>query len=232
MKRRLVLIGLVLVASVTVYPAPKEATKAKAPWQWTTDERIAARFDDTARKLRVDAALAERHAASAKEGTRATAIPATEYHPADVIRGARNPELLLSFEILGIFTRAAYSEDDDVARDVRTHATSNAIALGLPPDFLSTLEGDAHEFILLQRHEFELRRKLATGRGNSDVIAELKNVEIAECRPRAAAIRSLRAKFHAQFDRFLYTVIAPGVFEDFERPQNPAELRRQEEGCL
>lgn len=229
MRRPKMFAGIFVISALALSAATPPSAKTKPAWEWTIEERLAARSDENQRRLRVEAASAEREPAGG--GVHALARPTVERGPADVIRGSRNPELLLSFEILGVFTRAAYGADDVIARDFRAHAQRRASELGLPSDFLQALESAAHDFIALQRREFALREQLATGKGNDELLTELRQVELAECRPRAAAIRTLRSKYTLLFDRFLYTVLAPGVSQEFDRPQDPAELRRKEAGC-
>jgi hypothetical protein len=204
--------------------AAKDAVwPAKAAWEWTTEERLHARFDPAATKARVDAVIAMRNGRGAS-GTR---------RPADSIRGSVHPELLMSHEIFDTFVGAAYRYDDAVAQEFRRDAAGRATALGLPPNFLDALRTESEQFIALQRREHELR-DLMNGGGHdmASLLSEINGLEAAQCPLRADAITRLRSKFGTtKVNRFLYEVVAPGVFFDFEEPQDAQVLRSREGGC-
>ena len=220
MKHLLALLAAAWAASAMTAPPSKPI------WQWTTDERLAARFDEAARIRRVAAFEAQRAISHA----RAVALPR---RPADSIHGSEHPELLMPFEIFTSFTEAAYGADDDVARHVQRDATVQASKLGLPPEFLPTLRKQARAFIAMQREERTLKQQIFTG-GMTDPqsgMARLRELQKSECASRAAAMRNLRARFGANFDRFLYSAIAPGVFRDYFEPISAQTLRAEEDGC-
>ena len=220
MKHLLALLAAAWAASAMTAPPSKPI------WQWTTDERLAARFDEAARIRRVAAFEAQRAISHA----RAVALPR---RPADSIHGSEHPELLMPFEIFTSFTEAAYGADDDVARHVQRDATVQASKLGLPPEFLPTLRKQARAFIAMQREERTLKQQIFTG-GMTDPqsgMARLRELQKSECASRAAAMRNLRARFGASFDRFLYSAIAPGVFRDDFEPISARTLRAEEDGC-
>ena len=220
MKHLLALLAAAWAASAMTAPPSKPI------WQWTTDERLAARLDEAARIRRVAAFEAQRAISHA----RAVALPR---RPADSIHGSEHPELLMPFEIFTSFTDAAYGADDDVARHVQRDATVQASKLGLPPEFLPTLRKQARAFIAMQREERTLKQQIFTG-GMTDPqsgMARLRELQKSECASRAAAMRNLRARFGASFDRFLYSAIAPGVFRDDFEPISARTLRAEEDGC-
>jgi len=220
MKHLLALLAAAWAASAMTAPPSKPI------WQWTTDERLAARFDEAARIRRVEAFEAQRVISHA----RTVAVPR---HPADSIHGSEHPELLMPFEIFTSFTEAAYGADDDVARHVQRDATVQASKLGLPPEFLPTLRKQARAFIAMQREERTLKQQIFTGgmRDPQSGIARLRELQKSECASRATAMRSLRARFGTGFDRFLYSAIAPGVFRDYFEPISAQTLRAEEDGC-
>src|SRR5437588_7489769 len=227
MKHLLALVAAAWAASAMTAPPSKPI------WQWTTDERLAARFDEAARIRRVEAFEAQRaisHTRAASGAARAVALPR---RPADSIHGSEHPELPMPFEIFTSFTDAAYGADDDVARHVQRDATVQASKLGLPPEFLPTLRKQARVFIAMQREERTLKQQIFTG-GMTDPqsgMARLRELQKSECASRAAAMRNLRARFGAGFDRFLYSAIAPGVFRDYFEPISAQTLRAEEDGC-
>jgi hypothetical protein len=236
--KRSVLFGSLLVLLLTrlnaqVLADGQRSATTRPIWTWTAEERMAVRFDPRARDARIERALAQRRSGMPASPRLRTASAGSEDRPADVIRGAEHPELLLPFEIFSTFTRAAYARgDDSTSVDFRRDAIRKATDLGLPADFLNVLEREAHAYLVLQRQETELRDSI--GQGASDpkaVLVQVQRIEAAECPVRAAAIRRLRLVFGSRFDRFLYTAIAPGVFYDFFEPQRAADLLAQDLGC-
>ena len=77
--------------------------------------------------------------------------------PNDVIRGSSNPELLMPSEIFTTFMRVAYAYEDGTAREFRRDALNKALALGLPQDFLDTVERESEAFLRLQRRSSNFR---------------------------------------------------------------------------
>jgi hypothetical protein len=191
-------------------------------WQWTDEERIAARFDESARRTRIEARLRTR-------GEAKTAGPPLH----DVLQGADHPELLLPHEIFGTFTRAAYAAEDETAKIMRQDAAEKASQLGLPANFLDVVAREAADFIALQKRETALRdRMTAPGENGALLLNEIKRLEAEECPARAAAIGRLRTIYGREtFDRYLYTALAPGVFFTFFEPQDAQQLRARERGC-
>lgn len=216
---RAALLGAFVAVAALAAQSPERVAR-KASWEWTLEERLAKRLDPAARKLRVDTAVAGRGRAGQR--------------PLDVIRGSSDPELLMPSEIYTIFMRAAFAYEDEPAREFRQDALNKAVALGLPKDFLEIVEGESEEFLRLQRRELQLEERVyGGGTYPTSAPAEIKNLQSAQCSVRAASIRRLRQIFGVrEFDRFLYSAIAPGAFHDFfELAPTAAALRAQEEGC-
>ena len=205
---------------------------SKPAWRWTVDERLAARFDETARNQRVDDFLAERTARHGRQSALGMPPPLTP-RPTDVIHGSKHPELFLPSEIFTTFTRLAYEREDDTAKAVREHASQRAVPIGLPADFLVSWEHIAQRFIAFQREELQLRRDIYSGKSSQRKRDEVRLRELTtlECRSRAVAIRDLRAKFGSRFDQFLYEVAAPNISRDIYEPVSAQKLRAEEEGC-
>jgi hypothetical protein len=204
----------------------------KASWEWTVDERLAARFDPAVLAARRERLRTRRATADVPpnmpSGASADAIAA----PSDSIYGTDNPELLLPFEIFKSFTKHTFVYVDDVSHEFRQDATRKALALGLPPDIVEVIEREAQELVALQRREAELNDQMAGPAPDAAVAAALQATRAAQCPVRAAAMQRLRAKYGAsRFDRFLYTAIAPNVFYEFRLTENPAQLKAQEAGC-
>ena len=222
---------VVSVLPEMVFAASSSSGPAKAPWLWTDGERLAARFDAAAQNARVEAFVASRRVASVSR-IQSKAVTQEPGRPADVILGSDHPELLMPFEIFGIFVRAAYGKEDDVAQGVRRDAESKAATLGLPADFLVTVERESMELIRAERDygDFDSaysRRKPIT---IAEMAARQRAFEARACPLRAEAIKRLRSIFGLRFDQFLYSAIAPGVFRQLDVPLSESELRAKSEG--
>jgi len=218
------IVGLVILAvsGSAAQPVHRE------PWQWTLEERIAARTDGSAQRTRVSEMMAARNLRLQPD-----AVPQNLPRIGDSIEGSRHPELLLPTEIFTIFMRNAYAHDDEVAIAFREHAAGRVAELGLPGELLPALEVEASEFIALQSREEALRSEaiLVAGDGGA-LFAEIRDLQRQQCPLRADIIRRMRERFGREaFDRFLYEIVAPGVSETVDVPADAATLRAQEQGC-
>jgi hypothetical protein len=232
--RQLILIAVALLPELALAGSPTGGrVQSKAPWLWTDEERLAARFDAAAQTARVEAFMTTRGEAPAAGRVKSTAVFQPSNRPADIILGRDHPELLMPFEIFGIFVRAAYGREDDVAQSVRRDAQEKATALGLPTDFLATLERESIELIRVERDYGDAdsaysRRKPTTV---GETAARQKSFEARACPLRTQAIKQLRSIYGVRFYQFLYSAIAPGVFRQLDAPQTEGELRTRAEGC-
>jgi hypothetical protein len=211
---------------------PAEApSHNKPPWEWSVQERLAARFDAAAVQKRVDAMLDRRHAQS---GSLASNAMADRVRPADYIDGHAHPELFLPTEILTMFIRSAYAGgEDETADGFRISAAQNATELGLPGEFLAVFEREAQALIALQMEESALRDALSEGkRERETIIRELARLESEQCPLRVAVLQSLRKQYGSEVDRFLYAALAPGMSRVIFSPiPDPQALRLAEQGC-
>jgi hypothetical protein len=186
-----------VVAAVLTLSAA--VASAKEPWKWTTEERLQLRFDANARKSR----LAEH----ARSETR-SAGPATG-GDIDVIDGRAHPELFLPSELFEalVFLRVwkpqwlqddVNSNSDDVLRSAAERERFAAIT-------------EAYGKTLLQERAL-LTEKAGAGSVRAAAIdAELETLRKTKRTTEAAALREVRRTFgRERFDRFLYTVVAPG----------------------
>ncbi|HEV2722923.1 MAG TPA: hypothetical protein VG323_23060 [Thermoanaerobaculia bacterium] len=226
------LIGVIVICAVGTSAPP-----TKPSWQWTIEDRLAARFDVTARNRRIETFEARRNTNQALATTQSrkpfTPPMPDPSRPTDVIQGLDHPELLMPFEIFGSFTRAAYGAMDKTSEVVKQDALRKGLAIGLPPDFLRVLETQAHTFIALQREELQLVESIASGKvaDRQGAMARLSKVRDDECASRWSAMENLRRRLGPRFAEFLYTAVAPGVSRTFFEPVSAEQLRRQEEGC-
>lgn len=225
-------IVLALLVVISVRSASAQASlplHRKQSWEWTTEERLNARFDAVARKARVDRVMALR-AAERKVSHQSGPLDADR--PVDAIDGISNRELLLPTEIFTSFLEHAYAYDDETAIEFRRDAAEKIDALGLPADFLGQVVAESRRFIELEREAVALHDQIGHGVGDVEAImARLRAIAAEQCPLRADALRHLRSRYGPAFDRFLYTAIAPNVHFTFYEVQDAQVLRRQEEGC-
>jgi len=198
--------ALGLCVFITGHASANTSERPRNAWEWSLEERIAARTDPAARRARI-----------------------AESAHADSIHGNTHPEILLPTEILASFIRAGWSREDETARGVREHAQSRIEELALPHDLLNALQLEATELIALAREEDQLRENQAT---TPALLRELESLETRQCSLRATVIVTMRDRFGSTtFDRFLYEIVAPGIFKELGTASTAADLRRRENGC-
>lgn len=226
------LLFLVVVAAPRTFGAePAEKPRNKQPWEWSVQERLAARFDAAAIQRRVDSMLDRRH--GQESGVASNAVR-DQQRPTDYIDGRAHPELFLPTEILTMFIRSAYAGGEDETGDgFRIAAATNASDLGLPSDFLAVLEREAAAMIALQTEESALRDQLSDRKGDPQTIMrELNRLESELCPVRATVLQSMRQQYGTDVDRFLYSALAPGMSRAmFGQVPDAQALRLTEQGC-
>lgn len=199
--------------------------QAKEPWEWTVGERITARTDPAQIRRRVE---------TARQSGSAHAQAAVAARTADVLSGARNPELFLPTEIISNFVASAYAVDDDVAKGFQQAAAIQAQEAGLPTEFLTVFEREGAFYIEAAKQDRALRD--AADIGVLDPIsahAQLRVLEETElCPRRSALVERMRELYGVSFDRFLYAGIVVGMSRTYVG-RSPAadELSRQMRGC-
>jgi len=224
--RLYVAVGILLLGlTASAQRAPRNA------WEWTLDERIAARTDAAAQRARVAEVIGSRDTNGLKIGSNASVADSPTFE--DSLQGSRHPELLMPTEIFTIFMRSAYLHEDQVARDVREDAESKIVEANLPLELLRILELEATDFIDLQRQEDSLREAAMSAKGDPTVLfTQIKDLDRAECPIRAAVIERMRTRLGGNvFERFLYEIVAPGVYKQYGTAPDAATLRSREEGC-
>lgn len=222
MRRWPIFLGLLALA-FTVGATEPSKPKPKRAWEWTDDERAAARFDEAANRERVAAFQASQPNASSKASGPKTAsqhsLPARLF----VIEGARNPELFMRHELLDALLRG-FSENQAMAAQFRQSLDSELRSAGIadPQAFWPTLEKSVHAYLTLQRGI----NARGSGRSRQD--------EEALCRARYSALVASERAFGARrFDELLYTVIAPAQrhTQGTTFPDPASRLRREAGGC-
>jgi hypothetical protein len=200
------------------------AASAKPAWQWTDEERIAARVDRVRAQARVQAAQ------SAGDVQAASAVTGDGARLTDVIDGQRNPELFLPTELF----EAAVNLGLVIPDDWQETWANGAAAAGLPKDFWQRLPIVAGPFVgdLRRRHDlFELAR----GAGRDERIRydrQLAALAATLCRDRATALAAARKEFGEPLDRFLYLTVAAGKsIAYYDEEQDRGRLEEQARGC-
>lgn len=198
---------------------------AKPAWRWSIEERLAARFNPALAKER--AALAQPE--TAEPGDR----PKTQGSSTYTIDGSRNPELFLPSEL---FESLLDGFDGDTAfRQASRQRLRDAIlAFGFEPDAFWAEFGRATENYrsLNARRMAQIERmQTAPAQQRRELQREMDAEGRDLCRTRSDAFAAARRRFGGEeFDRFLYTVVAPGLSLASD-PDTPEHVRFLEGGC-
>jgi hypothetical protein len=187
----------------------------KAPWEWTTEERLAARLHTAMRPN------TEKHtAATATEGSQAARGGWVE----GGLDGRVNPELFLPHELFdGLLT--TFMADEKLAAKQR----------GLYGPLIRQLGYDDREFwnTLQSLSSGYLPYRFGSIGSTPEKVAKWT---AEKCSERHRALEAARSVYGArEFDRLLYVVVAPtaqhsGSASGGTPAQRIDELRRQEEG--
>ncbi|HYC89930.1 MAG TPA: hypothetical protein VEO54_12015 [Thermoanaerobaculia bacterium] len=218
-------ITIVLAVAHSLSGAPP--TSVKEPWEWTVEERLAARFNSSARKDRVA------RAAQGERNVRIATAAHDEPSRFDSLHGRVHPELLLPTEVFGSFVRAAFTLDDAAAEEFRKDAAGKARQFGMPPSLLRDVATVSAEYAGVEARIKQTRDRLLTSSGKDlqEGLATLRRLESEACKARFLALSELRSRYPG-FDRYLYGAIAPNVFFEVYEVQHADELRRNERGCF
>ena len=223
--RSLTLVTLLLLFPVTTF----EAQTNRKPWEWTLEERIAARTSPEAVRARM------KNVPGVKAND-ATATDERSYRKplADQFDGKDNPELFLPHQVFDLLLKFAFTTDAEMARGFRRHLTPDVVKHGFPRDFWFRLEGISAAYVADYRAQRALletiRQQTGKDREKSEQRLELKHRDA--CRSRADALAAARHEFgRERFDRFLYEVVVVGMTHGADRIPDPELLRHAEEGC-
>ncbi|HKS25263.1 MAG TPA: hypothetical protein VJZ76_20880 [Thermoanaerobaculia bacterium] len=188
-------------------------------WEWTIEQRLAARNVAGDRKRRVDQLLAT---SSAK---------AKSPRPYDHLQGSIRPELLLPTEIVDIFIDVLAAGDERTAQ-ARADAVQQAAYLDLPPEFFPAFEKALAGAIATRREQSRMARMYPPGKVvSAKVAARIAGLNQDACRGSWKGIETARAAYGNDFDRFLYVAIAPKVRKTYMVPVTSETLRDQARGC-
>lgn len=195
----------------------------KPAWEWNDADRLSQRFNPDRMRER-EAAYRATPEVRADAVTQRTVATDNADRPSDrvtsyVIDGRRNPELFLPHELFDQLV-TGLMPDSDLASKQRQFYGPGIRSLGFDePQFWDRLERVAGQYV---------QKKYEQTSG------ELDGNNVTLCRARYEAIKEARQTFgHVQFDRVLYTVIAPTTrFSASTNSSDPATpLVRAAGGC-
>jgi hypothetical protein len=192
--------------------------RARAPWEWTIEERLSARLDPMSIAERQDAAEG-RHPTIRSQSVREVREGIQNYS----VDGAVNPELLLPHELFQSLL-TGFVPDEQRQRRQRESLRRGIVAAGFDEElFWAQLRSAASEYIDSYLYPPPTRIE-STSRQDRD----------GRCRAGFVALNTARQVFGAnEFDRFLYDVVAPRtqVASTTSAADPAAELRYVELGC-
>ena len=210
------------VSNVLIGGAPQ----SKVPWDWTIEDRLAARFDpdkNRERQLAYEAKYPQAAGANAQNvAAEGVEMPARQQH-VHMIDGSRNPELFFAYELFdGLMSGLTPDESQRVRQ--RAYFRPSIRALGYDDEaFWRSLESVSAKYLPLC---FPTTHPIRS--------AEVKAAAEARCRERYDALEAARALFgRRRFDVLLYTVVAPvSQYSSATFDANPAaRYREAEKGC-
>ena len=206
-----------IVACAALAPASKADT-SKPPWAWTTEERIAARVDITARQARLLRATQGR---LLREQPRVRTV-ATGWSPID---GSTEPQLFFPEELLA---RLVDSTDQQLRAGLlaRTEYRKTIARAGWDYEsFWNAVDSASAQYLTLMRASAEIQR---ASRGQADMTRS----DHAICTARAGMLSMLRSQFGVGLDEFLYTSVAPHLSVWVrDTSETTDSLRNRFEGC-
>lgn len=181
---------------------PGQASRIKPPEEWTLEERLERRFDPSqvAHRKQVEAS---------KSGQEDEALVPDDMN---VVDGAENPELLLSWELFDRLLALGFSPDPDSRVVWRKILHPSLESLGFEETFWQKLEDVSQEPLKIRSRLHELREqgKQAPHARQAELRAEMERLGSSTCRERAVALRKAKEVFGAQrFQRLLYRGVAP-----------------------
>jgi hypothetical protein len=218
-----------------------EKMRTKPPEDWTTEERLAVRFDpgDIQRRKKADRQDLKKNAAAFPDlKAEVTGPPSSDTSTS--VAGDRNPELFLPIEIFDSLLKGGFPPQVSHQREARdTYRSSlkdGLEAAGFEPEsFWKALEAIAKGPIKADKEFCELAQTLghATPGERKAIVKRCEEIAVSMCAPRASALAEARRRFGRKaFDRFLYRAVAPTMFQLMSPdPEWENQLRKREEGC-
>jgi hypothetical protein len=224
------------IATLTIDAAEtREPLRGSKPaWEWTLSERLNSRLNPDEIRRR-----AEVHRAEMSETSNGDRRAQSNASPEEifVVDGTRNPELFLPYELMNALLRGVGS-DAAVRESIRKSYRSRIEQFGWDAsEFWSKMDISTAGYAALIDAEAAIQDQLVerqTPSGRERLLAEQAALQRSICQRRAAILRAVRLAFDpGEFDRFLYTEIAPylSVFAEIPKTSAAAELQQREEGC-
>jgi hypothetical protein len=215
-----------------LFSPPVLARQGKSVWNWSLEERLAARFDPGKIAARAEKRAARDKAARelfpSEEGLEDSS---SSNALRDEIRGRETPELFLPIELFNALMESGFLAGEEYQTEYRDRIQQRAVALGFGKDLWSRLERVTGSYLTLQRR----RERLSTQKEplSAKDTAELEAVSNRSCLARAQALAAAKKEFGEEaFLRLLYEAIATSVSISYEANAQAAEnLRRMEGGC-
>jgi len=209
-----------------VFPAATfEAQPKREAWQWTLEERIAARTDPAAARARVEID---------DQRTRAAGREIQRSEIADIFYGKDHPELFLPYELFDDLVTGAFTTSVPFADHFRASLTPELRRREFPADFWLRLEAISSaytaDYRAIKALLVTINRQSGDERRKSEQKLEIKYRD--GCRSRMEALAQARGEFgRERFDRFLYEVVAYPMFHAGDTLPSPDRLRYAEQGC-
>lgn len=224
------LFRVVMVSVMAVsLPTLGAEQRAKPAWEWTVEERIAARTNpELARERARDGARRNPASTAAVEGKRRAPV-------VDNFNGKTHPELFLPHQVFDQLVKLAFTGDARASEIVQSGFASRVREHGLPNDFWERLRVISAVYVAdenaLTDALARVRRESGARRQRAEQTLAITRDQV--CRSRADALAEARRVFgRERFDRFLYEAVAPGMFSTAFKTLPKAELlRKTEEGC-
>jgi hypothetical protein len=191
----------------------------KPAWQWTLDERLAARFDPAAQAARE---LAHRDVIAHLHLGR----------PADVVDGKEAPELYLPTELFNHLLKVAFLDLGTTGPEPRRAIEARAAPLGFTSTLWPRLEAAVTPYLELRSSTHLKLFGNGAALGGKGLFGQPPD-KLAVCRSQAEALASAKAEFGEQpFLRLLYEAVAPTARLSYTvNWLSRAEARFIEQGC-
>jgi hypothetical protein len=207
---RMIFIGLLAITIAS----RSQATTARAPWDWTADERIAQRTNPaTVERLRI--------------------APTSSQRFILCIEGRYHPELLLPTELLRNLLSGLRGRPEGLAILRQAYAPV-VTRLNLSDHLLDELLAMSADYVDRETRIQDLNAQLASRPGVDEtrILAERDSLSPLQCSALHDALTSARKRYgRLRFDRFLYEAVAPGMVITMTEPDQPAQLIQWERGC-
>ncbi len=231
-RRHCLALGGLLAAAAVLSARPAECqqpaqagAQRKPAWQWSIEERLAARFDEAAIRARQADDAAKRAKWRGISGA-----PAEVFEESSLpsIVGYREPEVFLPHELFTSLISQAFPEDGRKPDEMKDRFEEGAVVLGFGSDFWIRLKKVSAPYLKLRN---EHHRQAMQGQSES-----LQEEEVASrntCWARAEALARAEAEFGREpFLRLLYVVVVPSMSISSTPEDDTAErLRSAAGGC-